>query len=75
MYIATKQILFQGFIVSKPGFGPAYYKEHQETLSKWLADGSVKAKLDVVEGIDNAGEFNEVAVAHELDQPAVVSGY
>ncbi|GJN76934.1 hypothetical protein PLIIFM63780_000422 [Purpureocillium lilacinum] len=56
MYIVTKQILFQGFIVSKPGFGPAYYKEHQETLSKWLADGSVKAKLDVVEGIDNAAE-------------------
>ena len=56
MYIVTKQILFQGFIVSKPGFGPAYYKEHQETMSKWLADGSVKAKLDVVEGIENAAD-------------------
>ena len=56
MYIVSKQILMQGFIVGKPGFGPAYYKEHQEKLSEWLADGSVKAKLFVTEGIDNAAE-------------------
>ncbi|KAJ6439047.1 Galactose-binding domain-like protein [Purpureocillium lavendulum] len=55
-YVCTKQILFQGFMVSMPDFGPAYYKEHQQTLSAWLADGSVKAKLDTTNGIDNAAE-------------------
>lgn len=55
-YIISKQILMQGFIVSNPDFGPAYYKEHQENLQKWLAEGSIKAKLSVTEGIDNAAE-------------------
>lgn len=56
MNIISKQILVQGFIVNNPAFGPAYSKEHQEKLSKWLADGSIKAKLAVTEGIDNAAE-------------------
>jgi NADPH-dependent curcumin reductase CurA len=42
--------------VSDKEFGPAYAKEHQENLQKWLAEGSVKAKLHVTEGIDNAAE-------------------
>lgn len=54
MHLITKQITMEGFIVSKHNFGAAYYEEHQKTLQPWLADGSVKAKLDVTEGIDNA---------------------
>ncbi|KAK5988290.1 NADP-dependent oxidoreductase RED1 [Cladobotryum mycophilum] len=54
--VVTKQLLFQGFIVGMPGFGPVYYQEHQEKLQAWLADGSVKAKLSVTEGIDQAAE-------------------
>lgn len=42
--------------MSDKEFGPAYAKEHQEKLQKWLAEGSVKAKLDVTEGIDRAAE-------------------
>ena len=36
--------------------GPRYTKEHQEKVSKWLADGTFKAKLDVFEGMEQAGE-------------------
>lgn len=56
MNIVSKRILMQGFIVGDPGFGPAYAKEHQENVSKWLADGSFITKESVTEGIDNAAE-------------------
>jgi len=52
--VIAKQITLQGFLVGNPKFGPAYFKEHQENLQKWLSEGSVKAKLAVTEGIDNA---------------------
>ncbi|KAM0417436.1 hypothetical protein ACHAPT_012585 [Fusarium lateritium] len=54
--IVTKQITLQGFLVGNPKFGPVYAKEHQESLQKWLADGSVKAKLYTTEGIDHAAD-------------------
>ncbi|KAI1084284.1 NAD(P)-binding protein [Whalleya microplaca] len=54
--LLTKTILMQGFLVGQPEYGQAYYKEHQESLQKWIADGSFKAKLDVTEGIDNAAK-------------------
>ena len=56
MYVVSKRITMQGFIVSDPGFGPAYAQEHQEKVQAWIADGSFKAKLHVTEGIDNAAE-------------------
>jgi NADPH-dependent curcumin reductase CurA len=52
----AKQITMQGFIVMSAPYGPAYSKRHQEDLQKWLADGSVKAKIHVTEGIDQAAE-------------------
>lgn len=54
--IISKQLTLVGFIVAKPGYGPAYAAEHQEKLGQWIADGSVKTKLAVWEGIDNAAE-------------------
>jgi NADPH-dependent curcumin reductase CurA len=54
--LIAKQIKMEGFLVAHPQFGPKYYKEHQESLQKWLGDGSVKAKLFITEGIDNAAE-------------------
>lgn len=51
-----KRLKMEGFIVSDEGFGPAYAAEHQKNLGKWLAEGSVTAKLYVTEGIDNAIE-------------------
>lgn len=54
MNVIAKQLTIQGFIVANPEFGPAYYREHQEKLQQWLADGSFKAKMHYTEGIDNA---------------------
>ncbi|KEY66652.1 hypothetical protein S7711_01945 [Stachybotrys chartarum IBT 7711] len=56
MQLIGKAITMQGFLVGMPEFGPAYAKEHQEKVQAWLADGSFKAKLHVVEGIDKASE-------------------
>ncbi|KAK4458612.1 hypothetical protein QBC42DRAFT_209904 [Cladorrhinum samala] len=54
--LVSKRLTMRGFIVGDPGFGDKYGKDHQEKMQKWLADGSVKAKLSVTEGIDNAAE-------------------
>lgn len=56
MNIIGKGIKMEGFIVGHPRFGPAYAKDHQEKMQNWLADGSVKAKLSITEGIDNAAD-------------------
>jgi len=55
-HIVSKRLLIEGFIVGDKDFGPKYAKEHQENMQKWLAEGSVKAKLHVTEGIDKAAE-------------------
>ncbi|KAK7746032.1 hypothetical protein SLS53_002754 [Cytospora paraplurivora] len=56
VYLFTKRLTLEGFIVGDPDFGPVYAKEHQEKMQQWLADGSFKAKLSVTEGIDNAAQ-------------------
>lgn len=53
MQVVAKRLTMRGFIVGDADMGPKHYKEHQEKLQKWLADGSFKAKLSVTEGIDN----------------------
>ncbi|KAK0713525.1 hypothetical protein B0T26DRAFT_742173 [Lasiosphaeria miniovina] len=55
-HVVSKRLTMRGFIVSDPGMGPVYAKDHQEKLGQWLADGSVKAQLSVTEGIDNAAD-------------------
>jgi NADPH-dependent curcumin reductase CurA len=54
--IIGKRVKMQGFIVSDPDMGPKYFKEHEEKLSQWIADGSFKVKMSVTEGIDHAAE-------------------
>ncbi|KAI5463912.1 NADP-dependent leukotriene B4 12-hydroxydehydrogenase [Mariannaea sp. PMI_226] len=54
--IISKRINMQGSIVTNPEFGSAYYMEHQQSMQKWFAEGRVKAKLSVTDGIDNAAE-------------------
>lgn len=54
--VVSKRITMRGFIVSDPGFADKYAKDHQEKMQQWLADGSVKAKIHVTEGIDSAAE-------------------
>ena len=52
----SKRIKIEGFIVGDEGFGPTYAQEHQKNLQQWLAEGSIKAKFNVTDGIDNAAE-------------------
>ncbi|KAF8254163.1 NAD(P)-binding protein [Wilcoxina mikolae CBS 423.85] len=54
--IVSKRLLLQGFIVGDPEFGPAYRKEHQENVSKWLSTGEIVVKESITEGIDHAAE-------------------
>lgn len=55
-HVVAKRLTMRGFIVGDPGFGDKYAQDHQEKLQRWLADGSVKAKLSVTDGIDKAAE-------------------
>lgn len=52
--IVRSQIKMQGFIVSS--LAPKYKKEHRENVTKWIKDGSLKAKIDETVGIENAAE-------------------
>jgi NADPH-dependent curcumin reductase CurA len=54
MYIVSKRLTFKGFIVSDKNMGPPYAEERTKNVSKWLHDGSFKAKMSVTDGIDNA---------------------
>ena len=36
--------------------GPVYWEERDKNISKWLHDGSFKAKESVTDGIDNGPE-------------------
>ncbi|KAI5290197.1 hypothetical protein KEM52_000539 [Ascosphaera acerosa] len=56
MQFVTKRLKMQGFIVRDEGMGPKYYLEHQKRVGQWIADGTVKPKLDQTEGIENAIE-------------------
>lgn len=56
MFIVSKRITFRGFIVGDKDFGPKYFAERNKNISKWLADGTFKAKLSIVDGIDNGPE-------------------
>ncbi|KAI0888811.1 NAD(P)-binding protein [Annulohypoxylon maeteangense] len=54
--IFAKRLSVAGFLVSDEDFGPKYTRRHQECVQKWIAEGSVKAKLHVTRGIENAAE-------------------
>ncbi|KAF2857098.1 NAD(P)-binding protein [Piedraia hortae CBS 480.64] len=56
MYVVSKRIRLQGFIVFDPNFGPKYFQEHQKNVQEWLHDGTFKAQLCVTQGIDHAGQ-------------------
>jgi len=54
--VVSKRITMRGFIVGDKNMGPAHFKKHNEFVSKWLHEGSLKAKMSVTDGIDNAAE-------------------
>jgi NADPH-dependent curcumin reductase CurA len=56
MQMVAKRITFRGFIVGDKDMGPLYFEERNKNVSKWLAEGTFKAKMSVTDGIDNAPE-------------------
>ncbi len=56
MHVIAKRLTIRGFIVGDANMGPKYWTERNENISKWLHEGSIKAKMSVTEGIDNAPE-------------------
>lgn len=56
MLVVGKRLTIRGFIVSDPEFSGKWVKEHQENVTKWIADGSIKVKLHETVGIDRAPE-------------------
>ncbi|KAJ5167348.1 oxidoreductase zinc-binding dehydrogenase family [Penicillium canariense] len=54
--VLVKRVTMRGFIVSDPGMGDKYAKEHQERVQKWIKDGSFKALTHETVGVDNAAE-------------------
>ena len=56
MNVIAKRLTIRGFIVGDANMGPKYWTERNENISKWLHEGSIKAKMSVTEGIDNAPE-------------------
>jgi NADPH-dependent curcumin reductase CurA len=56
MQIVGKRLTIRGFIVGDENMGPRYRKERDENISKWLHEGTFKAKMSVTDGIENAPE-------------------
>ena len=54
--MVRSRIKMQGFMVADPEMGPKYAEEHRENIMKWLAEGSLRAKIDVTDGMENAAE-------------------
>ncbi|OAX84726.1 hypothetical protein ACJ72_00892 [Emergomyces africanus] len=54
--VVAKRITIRGFIVSDPGMGDKWAKEHKETVSQWIKEGSFKPVIAETVGIDNAAE-------------------
>ncbi|KAL1992474.1 hypothetical protein VTN49DRAFT_4506 [Thermomyces lanuginosus] len=51
--IMPRRLTMTGFVATEPQY-QAYRKEHQETVQRWMKEGSVKEKLWEVQGIDTA---------------------
>ncbi|PUU83151.1 hypothetical protein B9Z19DRAFT_1073549 [Tuber borchii] len=52
--VVPKRLTIRGFIVGDADFGPKYHQEHQEKVSKWLADKELIYRESITDGIDNA---------------------
>ncbi|KIW28707.1 uncharacterized protein PV07_08345 [Cladophialophora immunda] len=52
----TKRLTMTGFMVGDANMGPKHGKAHLENVSRWLRDGSFKAKIHEDVGIENAAQ-------------------
>jgi NADPH-dependent curcumin reductase CurA len=56
MQIVSKRLTIRGFIVGDENMGPRYRKARDENISKWLYEGTIKIKMSVTDGIENAAD-------------------
>ncbi|EEH09783.1 reductase RED1 [Histoplasma capsulatum G186AR] len=54
--VISKRITMRGFIVGDHGMGDKWEKQHKETVSRWIKEGSFKPAIAETVGIDNAAE-------------------
>lgn len=48
--------MIEGFLQSHPDFAAKYTKDHQEKMQQWFAEGSIKSKTDISQGIEHTPE-------------------
>jgi NADPH-dependent curcumin reductase CurA len=51
-----RRATMRSFLVWDEEFGPRYKEEHVEKMGKWLAEGSIKVKFAMTEGVENSAE-------------------
>lgn len=56
MMVVAKRLTIRGFIVGDPDFWPKYQKEFYTNMPKWLANGEVKYREDIADGLANGPE-------------------
>jgi NADPH-dependent curcumin reductase CurA len=52
--LISRQLTMQGFMVGTDMFGPTFEEDHQAKMQRWLRDGTVKAKFNLVKGMEEA---------------------
>ncbi|OAP58805.1 hypothetical protein AYL99_06102 [Fonsecaea erecta] len=63
----VKRLTMTGFMVNDANMGPKHAKAHIENVSKWLRDGSFKAKIHEDVGMENAAEaFSGMLKGHNF---------
>jgi len=56
MKVVGGRLTMKGFIVTDPNMGPKYAAERNENFGKWIQEGQLAVKLDIIDGIDNGPE-------------------
>ena len=55
-FIHRSRIKMEGFLVTDDNMGPKYFHEWRENMSQWLIDGSIKTRVCLNYGLENACE-------------------
>ncbi|RFU33251.1 hypothetical protein B7463_g3063, partial [Scytalidium lignicola] len=56
MKVVSGRVTMRGFIVGDKNMGPRYVAERDENFGKWISEGQLAIKLDLIDGIDKGPE-------------------
>ncbi|KAH8813236.1 hypothetical protein F5884DRAFT_329835 [Xylogone sp. PMI_703] len=56
MKIVSQRLTIRGFIVGDKNMGPRYAAERDENFGKWISEGQLAIKIDIIDGIDKGPE-------------------